>query len=94
MGLLLGYLLGRRRERPEVDWAYQLDAHADELRGLIEELRQELSVVEDAVAAGRKIVPVLRPADEDERRLVAHFIESLQAAEEELSGPPAGRGDE
>jgi hypothetical protein len=86
MGLLLGYLLGRRRERPEAEWAYELDAHADELRSLIDELRQELSVLDRAVAAGRLVVPVLRPADEREQRLVADFVESLQEAEEELAG--------
>ena len=32
MGLALGYLLGRRRERPDAEWAQALDVHADEIR--------------------------------------------------------------
>ena len=86
MGLLLGYLLGRRRERPDAEWAYELDAHADELRGLIEELHQEVEVLERAVTAARRAAPVLRPQDDHERQLVSDFIAALDAAEAELAG--------
>ena len=86
MGLLLGYMLGRRRERPDVEWAYQLDAHAAELRALIDELRTELSVLEAAVVASRDVVPLLRPTNDDERERVAAFVDSLQAAEAEFLG--------
>ena len=41
MGVILGYLLGRRHERPDdVQWAEELDAHADELHGLVDALRE------------------------------------------------------
>ena len=86
MGLLLGYVLGRQRERPNVEWAHELDAHADELTSLIEELREELSVLENAVVASRRVVPLLRPNDDGERQLVADFMDALEAAEVELLG--------
>lgn len=84
MGLLLGYVLGRQRERPNAEWARQLDDHVDELRELIDELRSELAVLESAVDASRRIVPLIRPGNADERATVEVFMESLQAAEELL----------
>lgn len=86
MSLLLGYLLGRRRERPDVEWAQELDAHADELRGLVDALREDVEVLERAVVASRQVVPVLRPQDESERTLVDEFLDALRAAEDELAG--------
>ena len=84
MSLVLGYLLGRRRARPDAEWAQALDAHADELHDLIDALREGIAVLERAVVAGRAVVPVLRAKHESERMLVDQFLDSLRAAEAEL----------
>lgn len=90
MGLILGYLLGRRRERPDAEWAEELDAHADELRGLVDALREDIAVLERAVVASRQVVPLLRTQDESERALVNEFLDALHAAEDELLGDEDG----
>lgn len=89
MGTLLGYLLGRRRERPDVDWAHQLDAHTDELRRLAEELQRQNSVLWDVVDAAQRVVPLLRPNDAAERQQVAelHAALSRAATEQQASAP-------
>ena len=84
MGLILGYVLGRRRERPDAEWADQLGAHADELRGLVDALREDVAVLERAVVAGRAVVPVLRAQNDQERADVNDFLDALSAAEDEL----------
>lgn len=76
MGTLFGYLLGRRREAPDADWAHQLDAHADELRRVVEDLQRQNSVLWDAVDAAERVVPLLRPTDDAERQ----HVEELRAA--------------
>lgn len=86
MGLVLGYLLGRRRERPDAEWAQALDEHADEMRDLVDALREDIATLERAVDAGRQVVPVLRAQDESERVAVNEFLDALRAAEAELDG--------
>ena len=86
MGTLFGYLLGRRRERPDVEWGHQLDAHADELRRAIEELERQNSVLWDAVEAAERVVPQLRPADDVERQHVNDLHAALSRTANEAQG--------
>ena len=85
MGTLLGYLLGRRRERPEVEWAHRLDEHADELRRMIDDLERQNAVLAEAVGAAEDVVPLLRTSNDEERRLVADLLEALRTADAEMS---------
>lgn len=86
MGALLGYLLGRRREQPDVEWAHQLDAYADELRRVVDDLERQNAVLIDAVEATQRVVPMLRPADDAERAAVAELLAALAAADAALDG--------
>ena len=86
MGTLFGYLLGRLQDRPTIERAQELDAHADELRRIIEELQRQNSVLWDAVEAAERVVPQLRPADDLERQHVADLHAALTRTAAEAHG--------
>ena len=85
MGTLLGYLLGRRRERPEVQWAHRLDEHADELRRMIDDLERQNAVLAEAVGAAEDVVPLLRPENDEEHAAVADLLKALRAVDAEMA---------
>ena len=86
MGTLFGYLLGRLQDRPEVERAAELDAHADELRSIIEDLQRENSVLRDAVDAAERVVPQLRPTGDVERQHADELRAALSRAATETQG--------
>lgn len=79
MGMLLGFLLGRRREQPDVEWGRQLEVWGDELQ-------RQNAVLWDVVTAAERVVPLLSPSTDAERHAVADLREALRAAEDERTG--------
>lgn len=85
MGALLGYLLGRRREQPDVTWAHQLDQHADELARIIEALEQRNAELWDVAQAADRVAVWVRPQNDTERREAEDLRAALVRADAEAA---------